>query len=79
MTEAAPVVVRLHREFYSTSAIADAAATFGEFAAFATVEDAEHIAVTISDIDRDVEGDVVAEFCNFALANSAVRRQSEHV
>ena len=29
-------------------------------------------------IARDVDGDVVAEFCNFALANSARRRRSGH-
>jgi hypothetical protein len=32
----------------------------------------------VRDIARDVDGDVVAEFCNFALANSARRRRSSH-
>jgi hypothetical protein len=32
--------------------------------------------VDVTDITRDVDGDVVAEFCNFALANSARGRRS---
>ena len=27
---------------------------------------------------RDVDGDVVAEFCNFALANTAILRKNSH-
>jgi hypothetical protein len=70
--------VTLHRALYAHDAIADAAATFGDFAAFAVRPDGEHYVVEISDIDRDVDGDVVAEFCNFALANTAIRRKSPH-
>jgi len=38
----------------------------------------EHHVVDVSAIARDVDGDVVAEFCNFALANSARRLRSNH-
>lgn len=71
--------VKLHRALYAHDAIADAASTFGDFASFAIRADGDHYVVDLSDIDREVEGDVVAEFCNFALANTAVRRKSNHV
>jgi hypothetical protein len=63
--------VRLHRMLYTEAAIAEAAATFADFATFAVRADGEHHVVELSAIARDVDGDVVAEFCNFALANSA--------
>jgi hypothetical protein len=65
------VTVRFHRSLYTEEAIAEAAATFAELASFAVRADGEHHVVDISSIARDVDGDVVAEFCNFALANSA--------
>jgi hypothetical protein len=68
--------VKLHRALYAHGAIADAAASFGDFASFALRIDGEHFAVDVTDIDRNVEGDVVAEFLNFALANTAVRRKN---
>lgn len=70
--------VTLHRALYAHDAITDAAATFGDFAAFAVRPEGEHYVVDISDIDRNVDGDVVAEFCNFALANTAIRRKNSH-
>jgi hypothetical protein len=75
-TPAADVAtVKLHRGLYAHDAIADAAATFADFASFAVRPDGEHYVVDVTDINRDVDGDVVAEFCNFALANTAVRRK----
>ena len=70
--------VRLHRALYTEEALAEAAETFAGFASFAVHADGEHHVVDISDIARDVNGDVVAEFCNFALANSARRLRSGH-
>jgi len=71
--------VRLHSELYAEDAIGDAAQTFADFARFAVRRDGDHFVVDLSEIDREVEGDVVAEFCNFALANSALRRRSADV
>jgi len=70
--------VRLHRGLYTEEAIREAAETFAGFASFAVRPDGEHHVVDVSEIARDVNGDVVAEFCNFALANSARRRRSGH-
>jgi len=70
--------VRLHRTLYTEAAITEAAATFEGLASFAVRADGEHHVVEISAISRDVDGDVVAEFCNFALANSArIQRSSD--
>ncbi len=65
------VVVRFHKTLYTDAAIREAAATFADFATFAVRSDGEHHVVEVRDVTRDVDGDVVAEFCNFALANSA--------
>ena len=70
--------VRLHRALYMEEAIMEAAETFAGFASFAVRADGEHHVVDLSGIARDVDGDVVAEFCNFALANSARRLRSSH-
>jgi hypothetical protein len=70
--------VKLHRSLYAHEAITEAATTFGDFASFVIRADGNHFIVEISDIDRDVEGDVVAEFCNFALANTAIRQKNSH-
>ena len=70
--------VRLHRSLYTEEAIAEAAETFAGFASFAVRADGEYHVVEISAIARDVDGDVVAEFCNFALANSARGQRSGH-
>jgi hypothetical protein len=72
------VTVRLHRTLYTEEAIAEAAATFAGLASFAVRADDEHHVVEVSAIARDVDGDVVAEFCNFALANSARGQRSGH-
>ena len=71
MTSSEAVTVRLHRALYAEEAITEAAATFAGFASFVVHADGEHHVVDVSDIRRDVDGDVVAEFCNFALANTA--------
>lgn len=75
MSPTQPEVVRLHRALYMQQAIKEAAGTFADFAGFKIVRDGQHYAVTISDIDADVEGDVVAEFCNFALHNTMQRKK----
>jgi hypothetical protein len=79
MTLPNTATVKLHRGLYSHEAITDAATTFADFAAFTVRPDGEHFVVEVRDINRDVDGDVVAEFCNFALANTAVQRKSANV
>ena len=69
--------IKLHRTLYMQQAIKDAATTFADFAAFAIKRDGDYYAIEIKDIDPDVEGDVVAEFCNFALANTAARKKKK--
>jgi hypothetical protein len=70
--------VKLHRALYAHEAIRQAAATFADFAAFAVRPDGDHFVVDVSEIEPDVDGDVVAEFCNFALANTAIRSKGSH-
>ena len=70
--------VRLHRALYAHEAITEAADTFADFASFAVRAEGDHFVVEVSEISPDVDGDVVAEFSNFALANSAVRRKRSH-
>lgn len=65
------VTVKFHKSLYTSEAITEAAETFAGLASFAVRDEGEHHVVDISAIARDVDGDVVAEFCNFALANSA--------
>ena len=72
------VTVRFHRTLYTEAAITEAAETFSGLASFAVHSDGEHHVVEVSAIAREVDGDVVAEFCNFALANSARGRRSDH-
>ncbi len=76
--EAARATVRLHRALYVEDAITEAAETFAGFASIAVRTDGEHYVVELGEIARNVNGDVVAEFCNFALANTARRRRSAH-
>ena len=75
---AATATVRLHRALYAEAAIRQAAETFTDFAAFAVRAEDDHWVVDVRDIARDVDGDVVAEFCNFALAHTALRRKQIH-
>jgi len=75
-TEADAATVRLHRALYLEEAITEAATTFAELASFAVRTDGEHYVVDLTDIARNVDGDVAAEFCNFALANSATIRKT---
>ncbi len=70
--------VKLHRGLYGQEAISDAAETFADFATFAVRSAGDHYVVDVTDINAEVEGDVVAEFCNFALANTAVHRKNSH-
>jgi len=70
--------IRLHRALYVEEAITEAAATFAGLASFVVRADGEHYVIDVTDIARDVDGDVVAEFCNFALANTARRLRSGH-
>jgi hypothetical protein len=75
---AGSATVRLHRGLYAEDAIGEAASTFADFARFAVRADGEHWVVDVSEVDPEVDGDVVAEFCNFALANTAVQRKHSH-
>ena len=77
-TPAGRATVKLHRALYTQDAIRRAATTFGDFASFSVRADGEHFVVDVSDIEPDVDGDVVAEFCNFALANTALRYKADH-
>jgi hypothetical protein len=77
-TDTDAVTVRLHRALYAEAAITEAAETFAGFASFTVRADGEHHVVEVSAIARDVDGDVVAEFCNFALANTARGLRSRH-
>lgn len=70
------MTVKLHRALYTRQAIQDAAVTFADYASFALRADGDHFVVEVSDVADDVDGDVVAEFCNFALANTAVAVKS---
>lgn len=77
MSHAKHQTVKLHRTLYMQQAVKDAASTFADFASFAIKRDGDYYAVDITDIDPDVDGDVVAEFCNFALANTAGRKKTK--
>ena len=69
--------VRLHRALYMQQAIRDAAETFADFASFAISRNGDYYDVALRDIDTDVDGDVVAEFCNHALANTMARKRKK--
>jgi hypothetical protein len=71
MSRTDAVTVKLHRTLYTRQAIEEAAAAFDGFATFSVDRDGDHYVINVTDINRDVEGDVVAEFCNFSLANTA--------
>ena len=70
--------VRFHQALYAEEGITEAVETFAGLASFAVRAEGEHWVVDVRDIAQNVDGDVVAEFCNFALANSARRRRSSH-
>ena len=67
--------IRLHKSIYLRRAIADAMATFEDFGTFELSRDGDHHQVLISAVDPEVEGDIVGEFCNFALANTIERKR----
>ena len=73
----AATTVRLNRALYMQQAVRDAAETFADFARFAITRKGEYYEVAISEIDADVDGDVVAEFCNHALANTMARKRKK--
>jgi hypothetical protein len=79
MEQPSAATVRLHHTLYQEAAITDAAATFADFARFAIRSEGDHYVVEISEINGEVDGDVVAEFCNFALANTALHERSRDV
>jgi hypothetical protein len=74
-TSPTPQTVQLHRALYMQQAIKEAAETFADFASFKIRRDGAYYAVDISDIDADTDGDVVAEFCNFALHHTIQRKK----
>jgi hypothetical protein len=76
MSSSNSMTVKLHRALYVEDAISEAAATFADFASFAVRSDGDYYVVDVTNIDSNVAGDVVAEFCNFALANTAIRGKS---
>jgi hypothetical protein len=76
MTRPTSATVKLHRALYAQQAIRDAAATFADFGSFSVRREDDHYVVNVTNINTEVEGDVVAEFCNFALANTATSRKS---
>lgn len=67
--------IQLHRSMYMAQAIRDAIRVFEDFANFAMVSDEAHYTVTIQDMDPEVDGDLVGEFCNFALAHTIERKR----
>jgi phosphoribosylformylglycinamidine (FGAM) synthase PurS component len=73
----AATTVQLNRALYMQQAVRDAAETFADFARFAITRKGEYYEVAISEIDADVDGDVVAEFCNHALANTMARKRKK--
>jgi len=73
---ATATTVKLHAALYTEAAISEAAAVFADFASFAVHRDGTHYVVEVTGIKDDVEGDVVGEFCNFALANTAARTKN---
>lgn len=79
MSAPAPQTLRFHRALYMQQAIKQAASDFADFAAFAIARDGEYYAVTLSDIEPEAEGDVVAEFANFALYYTAQRKRKTAV
>ena len=71
----AAVTVKLHRTLYMQQALQEAGQAFAELASFEIVRDGEYYAVHIADIDAEVEGDLVAEFCNHALVHTWNRKR----
>jgi hypothetical protein len=72
-----PVAVHLHRALYMQQAIKEAAQQFSELASFEVKRQGEYHAVTVADIDPEVDGDLVGEFCNFALVYTATRKRKK--
>ena len=67
--------VQLHKSMYMQQAIRDAVKTFEDFASFKLSREGDHYHVAISDVDPEVDGDIVGEFCNFALVNTIERKR----
>jgi hypothetical protein len=71
------VTLQLHRALYMQQAIKEAAQQFSDFASFEVKREGEYYAVTVSDVDPDVDGDLVGEFCNFALVYTGNRKRKK--
>lgn len=67
--------IRLNRAMYMAQAIRDAMRVFEDFATFDMSSDEQHYTITIEDVDGEVDGDLVGEFCNFALAHTIERKR----
>ncbi len=72
---AGPQVVRLHKGLYMQQAIREAIDSFADFARFELGRDSEHYIVTVHDPGPEVDGDLVAEFCNHALHHTIERKR----
>lgn len=62
--------LRLHKRLYSAAGIRAAAEAFAELAQIGIQTDDPHASIQFQDIDPDVEDVIVAEFANFALAET---------
>jgi hypothetical protein len=71
----AATTVRLHKSLYLPAAIHQAAEDFKDFAKFHFEREGDHHIVTLTELDPEVDGDIAAEFCNFALAHTAARKR----
>lgn len=68
--------LRFHTDLYPPPAIAAAVGMFADFAEIQTSRDG---AYTVLDVlpTADVDGDLLGELCNFALANSVTMRAAD--
>ena len=64
----------LHKRLYPRAAVQSAMDAFEELAVIALASDKNHLQITFSDVDPDVEDVVVQEFANFALAEAIESR-----
>ncbi|MCO4761013.1 MAG: HxsD-like protein [Myxococcales bacterium] len=72
---ATDLTISLHRAMYMAQAIRDAMGVFDDFATFSMEKKGDHYEVTIRDVDPEVDGDIVGEFSNFALAHTIERKR----
>lgn len=74
-TTASETEIRLHKAAYMAQAIRDAMKIFADFARFEVARDGDYYVVRASDIDPEIDGDLVGEFCNFALVHTIERKR----